>query len=99
MCVDTYPRELIPTAEDIRETLFERISASGWNDELFFTRNKTMQGLDIESRQCRRRTMSEVVTMPHIYEGLGGEGQGKGIMTLMAYPMPEGGPTHFDAGQ
>lgn len=51
-----------------------------------------MQGLDIESRQCRRRTMSEVVTMPHIYEGLGGEGQGKGIMTLMAYPMPEGRP-------
>ena len=64
MCVDTYPRELIPTAEDIRETLFERISASGWNDELFFTRNRTMQGLDKESRQCRRRTMSEVVTMP-----------------------------------
>ena len=36
--------------------------------------------------------MTKVVQMVRLNDGLSGEGQGKAIMTLMAYPMPESPP-------
>ncbi len=53
LCVASFPVELVPRADDTKETFFERISESTYFDEYFMTRNQSMQNLNIASRQGR----------------------------------------------